>query len=207
MIDALLNVHDGESWDDLRGRVGGTLGLDGPVPSPVLRRMMAEPAFAHNVLTCRNTPGFLLALFDDPRTRAYHDAADDAPAAPAARRTASERSSAELLRSAAGALMRWGKAGFSTVDAATFQRRWEACQACAHLMEPPGEKLLYRVRLASDVDGRVCDACGCVAARKARLPGENCPVASDADPLLNRWGEPRPVTTAEENVPALAVQT
>jgi len=198
VITALLEARETESWDDLRARVGEVLSLEGPVPGPVLRRMLAEPAFARDVLTCRSAPAFLAVLFADHRNAAYADepapAPAPAPASPSAEAPAStgaaERSNTELLKSAAGALLRWGKTGFSTVDAATFQRRWGACQGCPHLQAAPADRAVYRVKLSSDVDGRVCDACGCVASRKARLPSESCPVADALDPALNRWGEP-----------------
>jgi hypothetical protein len=183
VIQELLDAPETESWDETRARVGRGLGLPGPVPGPVLRRMLAEPAFARDVAISRSAPGFLRALFDDPRTARYADPPAEA-AGPA------ERSNAELLRSAAGALMRWGRTGFARVDEATFERRWSACQGCPNLGDPPEDRALYRVKLAGDVDRRVCGACGCVASRKARLPTETCPVADPADPAMNRWGEP-----------------
>jgi hypothetical protein len=180
VIQELLGATETENWDDTRARVGRGLGLEGPVPDPVLRRMLAEPGFARDVTISRGAPAFLRALFDDPRTARY--------AGPLAEQA--ERSNAELLKSAAGALLRWGRTGFARVDDATFQRRWSACQGCPHLQDPPADRALYRVKLAGDVDRRVCDACGCVASRKARLPSESCPVADALDPALNRWGEP-----------------
>lgn len=177
----LLSVGEGESWDEMRLRVGRVLGIGEPVPSAVMQRMIADGTFAHDVLSSRNVPSFLNALFADPANAAY---------APAEQPV--HRSNAELLSRAAGALLSWGKAGFSQVDAATYERRFGACRACPHLIDPPADRLLYKLASGTPLERKICNACGCVAARKARLPSERCPQADPADPSSNRWGQPLP---------------
>ena len=65
-----------------------------------------------------------------------------------------------------------------------------ACRACPHLVDPPADRLLYKLSTGSPVERKICDACGCVASRKARLPSEGCPKADPSDPARTRWGEP-----------------
>lgn len=55
------------------------------------------------------------------------------------------------------------------------------------------DRTLYVDRFVFDeVAGRlICGLCGCVAAKKARLPHEACPGPDPRDPTQTRWGEPR----------------
>ena len=177
MIPELNNIDGTESWDELRERFGKVLGLDSPVPAAVMRRAMADSIFAHRLLTSRNSRGFLDSLMRDPRNRAY-DVAEPP----------TELSNRELIGKAAKALVSWGKSGFSQVDQETYTRRIDACHGCPNLGEP-GNQLVYKLRRKSE-DSRVCKLCGCVAARKARLPTESCPAAHPTEPGLSRWGEP-----------------
>jgi hypothetical protein len=178
-FESLLAVGEGETWDAMCLRVGRVLGMSEPVPSHAMQRMIADGTFAHDVLSSRNVPAFLEALFDDPASRAYGGSAQTV-----------HRSNAELLAKAAGALLTWGKTGFSQVNAATYERRFGACRACPHLVDPPADRLLYKLSTGSPVERKICDACGCVASRKARLPSEGCPQADPSDPSRTRWGEP-----------------
>ena len=89
----------------------------------------------------------------------------------------------------ASAIGKWAASGFAIVADEEFDRRWAACQSCAHLVDPP--TATYRVigaLVKSDL--RVCRICGCNAISKAKLQTERCPVQSDANPDVNRWGQP-----------------
>jgi hypothetical protein len=194
VIQQLADLTGDESWDELREHVGHALGLDRPVPGGVLRRAMVDSEFAHRLLVSRGSPGFLAALIDEPKNQAY-----ELPGFPPDRldRTdgtvpgeATPRSNGELARRAAKALIGWGRAGFTQVDDQTYERRLDACRACPHLVQPP-QKLVYRIGGRGAEDPRICDLCGCVVTRKARLPREQCPGADPADPARTRWGEPR----------------
>jgi hypothetical protein len=186
MIRNLLNVSEKTPLPEMQARLSEVLGLERPVPMAVLLRAIEDPGFANDLITCRGAPGFLAALFDDRRTLAYAPAADDKPA-----------SSLALASKAATALIRWGKAGFSTVDERTLGAREAACLACPHLGEPQAmlQKLVptspVSERIGSRLGRKVCTLCGCVASRKIRLPSETCPGAHPIHPGLTRWGEER----------------
>jgi hypothetical protein len=196
-IEALVGAGDDgaeASIDDLRARLGVALELDGPAPTEVFRRAVDDPAFAEDLLTCRGAPGFLQALFEAPATRAYACVAEDAGDG-GAEAPSSEAGNRELVARAADAFVRWGRAGFSTVDDTVLARREAACLACPHLREPtaavqrlaPGRET---DRLGARLGRRVCDLCGCTTSRKIRLPSESCPGRDPADASLTRWGEP-----------------
>jgi hypothetical protein len=105
-----------------------------------------------------------------------------APAAP----EAPGQSTAELVAKASKSFWEWTKSGFRVIDEATYATRIAACQACPNLIDHP-DKPVYA--LVAKRDDKICAACGCVVAKKAKLPHEACPVADPARPGLNRWGE------------------
>jgi hypothetical protein len=188
MIQGLLDVDHNTPLPVMRAKLGGVLGLDGPVPMPVLLRALEDPGFASDLITCRSAPAFLAALFDDKRTRAYAPAAAAAETAPT--------STVALAGKAAQALARWARSGFSTVDADVLERRETACLGCPNLAEP--DSLLQKMvptdaasdRVGSRLGRKVCKLCGCVASKKIRLPTEACPGPHPARAGVTRWDEP-----------------
>jgi hypothetical protein len=185
MIQALLNTNETTPLPEMCARLGQVLGLGKPVPQAVLLRAIDDPAFAADLITCRNAPGFLAALFDDRRTRAYVPLA--AP---------TQASSIALAAKAAAALTRWGRAGFSTVDAATLERRESACLACPNLAAPQAaiQKLAARDiaddRAGQRLGNKICMLCGCLVSKKIHLPTEACPDPHPTRANVTRWGEP-----------------
>lgn len=196
MLHTVDELKGTTSEAELAERLGAFLGLDTAAPGPVVRRAIVDDRFCRYLLTSRGRPGTLKVLFSDPVNRTYEDqAAAEVVAAPppaleAETPTAAERSSLSLIMKAGAAVAKWGASGFARVDDATFDARFGACQRCDQLVAPP-DKLLYKVRLGARSDQRVCNACGCPAANKAKLPTEHCPLADPANPGVNRWGEPR----------------
>lgn len=190
MIQLLSDIGEATPMPEMQDRLGEVLGLGRAVPMPVLLRAIEDPGFASDLITCRNAPDFLAALFDDKRTRAYAPAAEKEAASPV-----------RLAGKAASALARWGKAGFSTVDDETLERRESACLTCPHLTEP--ESLLQKMVPVGPVSGdlgsrlgrRTCNLCGCVATKKIRLPTESCPGGHPVRDGMTRWGEPMAATT------------
>jgi hypothetical protein len=190
MIQELIEIKDTESVSEMCTRFGTWLGSEKPVPEPVLLRALDDPGYASDLITCRNAPAFLEALFTDPRNAAW------APApAPAAEPVAGSAGNLELVGRAAQAFLRWGNAGFSTVDPATLERRENACLACPHLSEP--DRLLQRLagraageQVGSRTGKRVCGRCGCNVGKKMRLSSESCPELHPTLVGLTRWGEP-----------------
>ncbi len=184
MIQQLLDLNGEETVPDLCARLGDVLGLDGPAPEAALRRACEDPAFAGDLLTCRGAPGFLQALLDAPATRAYE-------------RERPAPGNRELVGRAAAAFVRWGRAGFSTVDEEALARREAACLACPHLREPASavQRLVparEEDRLGARTGRRVCELCGCNVAKKMRLPSESCPGPHPTRAGVTRWGEPLP---------------
>lgn len=174
----LDELKSSTSWQETQARLGEFLGLDGPAPIAIVRRAMQEEQFCYYLITARNHPELLKFLLADPKNAKY-DMAE----------TAAGYTSAQLARKAAGALASWGRAGFSRVDDEVFEQRFGACLACEHLVDPP-DRIVYKATVGAKSDKRVCAACGCVAARKARLTSESCPVAHREMPGMTRWGEP-----------------
>lgn len=99
------------------------------------------------------------------------------------------RSTASLVFQASRSLLRWAAGSFKTVDDEHHARRMAACGSCEHLRAPAGN-LVHDLIRAIDPASKVCGLCGCVAAKKARLPHESCPAADPHDPTMTRWGEP-----------------
>lgn len=201
MLHTVEELRGTTSEVELGERLGVFLGLATAAPMPVVRRAIVDDRFCRYLLTSRGRPSTLKVLFADPANQQYQDgpeavadvvadAVADPVADPAPAPTATERSSFSLIMKAGAAVAKWGASGFARVDDATFEARFDACQRCDQLVAPP-DKVLYKVRLNAQSDQRVCNACGCPAARKAKLPTEHCPLADPANPGFNRWGEPR----------------
>lgn len=186
MIQEFLDVSESTPLPVMRERLGEMLGLGRPVPMPVLLRAIDDPGFASDLITCRSSPDFLAALFDDRRTRAYARESSSVGTPPPA----------VLAGKAATALTRWAKAGFSTVDRDVLERRESACLNCPHLVEPQSllQKMVPVGHISGEVGSRlgrkVCELCGCVATKKMRLPTEPCPGEHPVHAGLSRWGEP-----------------
>lgn len=68
----------------------------------------------------------------------------------------------QMAVSAAKAAARFAFSGFKTVDDATYQKRWQACLACEHLLAAEKE------------EHRRCALCGCFMKFKTKLPAEKC---------------------------------
>ena len=189
MIPGLCEITGTETWDELRARFGDALGLSEPVPEAALRRAMLDSNFAHRLLVSRNRPGFLAVLLSDPSNTRY-EVPEELRTQETAPVPAREHSTIALARSAAKAMLSWGRAGFTQVTQETYERRINACHACPHLVEAP-DRLVYKVRLNRQEDMRICNLCGCVASRKAWIPTEKCPGIDASNPALNLWGELR----------------
>ncbi|NNB93037.1 hypothetical protein HI113_03815 [Corallococcus exiguus] len=182
MLEAIEELRGASSEQELSARFGQFLGLSGGVPLPTLRRAIIDDRFALHLILSRNQPRALKMLFRDPRNTQYENT--EAP---------EQHSNLELLWKAGKAIAKWGATGFEKIDPKLFEDRFSACQGCEKLVEPPN-RVLYKVKLSGASDQRICSACGCVAARKARVPTERCPVADPTKPGLNRWGQPLPTS-------------
>ncbi len=192
MLSELLELKEGESLDDLCGRFGRFLGLEAPVPKPVLLHAINDSDYATHLIVSRGAPEFLQVLFGMALP------AEGLQEASSATDAAAGQSDLELVKRAATALLRWGKSGFSIVDEATLERREDACLACPNL-GTPGSLLQKLVssgsasgKLGQRASNRVCKLCGCNIAKKIRLASESCPDRHPTQAGLTRWGEPQP---------------
>lgn len=185
MIQELLDIKPTDSFQDMCNRMGTFLGLEKQVPENAMYRAIQDQDFANNLIMCRNAPGFLEVLLNDPANEKYATA------------VAAEVkvSNAELIQKAAGAFLRWGKAGFSVVDDEVLEARENACLGCEYISKP--ETILQKIvtskskeQIGKRVADCVCKLCGCSLSRKIRLPSESCPALHPENSQLNRWGEP-----------------
>ncbi len=163
--------------DDKCRELADVLGLAEPVTHAVLHAALYDSTYAHNLLASRRSPAFLHDLLSNPPKVAHLEQQVD------------EKASVELVKKATEALWKWAKTGFSTVEKAVLEKRYNTCMSCPHLKDQPN-RILYKVVSANKEEEKVCSLCGCVVANKVRLPSEACP---DRHPVLagmNRWEEP-----------------
>lgn len=185
MIQDILDIKPTDSFQDMCDRMAAFLGMKTRIPENAMRRAIQDPDFANDLITCRNAPDFLEALLDDPGNDHYAE-----PEAEAAKIT-----NTELLKKASGALLRWSKAGFSTVDDEVLETRENACLGCEYISKPETmlQKLVTsksKAQIGKRVADCVCKLCGCSLSKKIRLPSEACPAVHPKNQELNRWSEP-----------------
>lgn len=186
MIQDVLDIKPTDSFQDMCDRMASFLGMKTKMPENAMRRAIEDPEFANDLITCRNAPDFLESLLDDPENEQY--AVNEVET--------NKIGNMELLKRASGALLRWGKAGFSTVDDVVLERRENACLGCEYNSKP--ETLLQKLvtsksseNIGQRVADCVCKLCGCSLSKKILLPAEACPAVHPEDHELNRWGEPK----------------
>lgn len=192
---SLNQLSKAASVDELRERMAEVLGLPHPVEERATLACVVYPDYARRLLAARGQPDMLEYLLtaapkidrQHPRFRPTAESAEQADGA--------RLSSARLVTEASKSLLRWAASGFTPVDEATYERRLAACRRCEHLRKPD-DRLLYRIATAFDASKSVCGLCGCVVAKKARVPHEACPCAAPDDAGKTRWGEPRTAESA-----------
>jgi hypothetical protein len=182
----LEETHTAEPIEEQRARLGELLGLDEPAPADVLVSAIEDREYARNLMLCKDTPPLRDFLLQNPPLRAEPPPGE-----------APEKSARELLGAASKSFWAWTRSGFSVVDEETYERRFGTCLECPHLVDPPSRGL-YKVigATGSDVTSKICELCGCVASRKARLPTDTCPAPHAELEGVNKWGEPLPVAAA-----------
>jgi hypothetical protein len=162
---------------------GDILELGEPVSPQVLFAALQDSTYARNLLVSRRSPPHLHYLLSNPPAVDIPDQHMRMP------------SNGELVKSAATALFKWAKTGFSTVDEATLERRENACLNCPHLVAATRilQKIVPSGKTSTEIGRRtgdkVCDLCGCSLKRKMRLTSESCPGKDPDRPEFTRWGE------------------
>ena len=165
--------------DEGRAALATLLNLTHPVDADVLISAIEDPDYARNLMVSRNAPPFLDHLLAHPPKRAN---------TAASRAGNVEPGNAVLVGKAAKSLWAWAKSGLEMVSDDVYQHRLSACAQCPHHIEPP-QRMVYK--LAGAAGRSVCDLCGCVSSRKARLPHESCPSDHPERAGFSRWGEPK----------------
>lgn len=171
-----LREHQGTVADKCR-EMGELLGLSEPVSEQVLQAALHDSSYAHNLLATRRNAAFLQYLLANP------------PAVPK-QQEVEAKTSLQLVKKASEAMWKWAKTGFSTVDEAVLQKRYNTCMQCPNLQDQT-EQIVYKVFSGSkQAEEKICSLCGCVVANKVRLPTEACPDRHPHLPGVNRWEEP-----------------
>ncbi len=165
MIPLLQRLETTGSWEMQIQELGSYLGTSTPLPDAVLRRARVDDHFASLLVLSRNQADLLERLYNAPRTRVFAQENEPQPV---------ERSTRATVRKLAGSLLEWARNGFETASDDEYASRLETCRACPELVDAP-DLTIYKLKLASEKDMRVCNLCGCVARRKARLASESCP--------------------------------
>lgn len=183
----LGDMSKATSVEQLRQQMGEFLQLEHPVTERAALACVLQPDYARRLLAARGHPAMLAHLLAaapqvDRRHSRFRFQAEDAPA-----RT-DGLSSAQLIADASKSILRWAVSGFAPVDDATYERRLNACAGCEHLTRPD-DRLIYKLATAFDASRSVCGLCGCVVAKKARVPHETCPGTDPNDDRQTRWGE------------------
>lgn len=187
-MQILEKMRESDSWEEVCERFGEYLGLDNPAPPEVVNRALKDDIFIHYLIVCRNYPDYLKKLLDDPKNKNFLNS-DEELIGYAPKDEKKKLSNFDLVRRASHSLVKWAGTGFEPMNQQRYETRLDACRNCEHLVDPP-KKLVYKIKLKSNSDMRICNECGCVAARKARLPTESCPVPHPFRPGFTKWNEP-----------------
>lgn len=184
-LSPLADIYKADSFHEARQRLGAYFGLDADAPANVTARVLNDQRFAALVASMGKFPEWRQKFLNDPFNAKFEvpDADTDQG------RTRSLTSTATLVKKAAFGLLKWGTQGFFAVDPVVKEKRAAACTECDQAVEAPKTKL-YEVANLGSSDTRMCDACGCLLAKKIAMPTESCPLAHPDDPTLTRWGEP-----------------
>jgi hypothetical protein len=173
---------EGETLADKCLTLGYMLGFEQPVSENVLIAAVEEPAYARILLAAVNKPERLNDLLNNPPRVQGKEPVNTYTAT-------------KLLTKASSALMKWALNGFPTVSKAVLRAREDACLACpnltaaAHALQQLSASSSSSATPGKRTGNKTCAACGCVVTNKIRLATESCPVADEAQPGMNRWGE------------------
>ncbi len=178
MASEAMMIQQPHSLSEDCARLGRELRLGAPAPEAVLVGALQDPEYARNLFVCRETPPMLHFLLNNPPQPKAIAIAPQQTSAP-------EHSTLELVSKASKSFWAWTKSGFQTVTDEVYAARLASCTACPKLMTHP-EKAAYALVSLND---KICADCGCVVAKKAKLPHETCPASDPQRPGLNRWGE------------------
>lgn len=142
------------------------------VSQTAARAAINDPLYLHQLNAARAEPDLLRALLETPPKTV--------------------RSTPRALSNATKALARWALSGFQQVSSDMLTKRLSACAVCPRLGSASPSELAYLATkvIGGNIDGRVCDLCGCLVDVKARLASEACPEPHPENFSVSRWSEP-----------------
>jgi hypothetical protein len=170
----LAEIKTLDNWEDVRHHVGELINFDGELPDAVINRVLTDEKFALYLVMTKDSPKLQYQLLYNTTLQTKEEKAP---------------SNTDLLIKASGSLFKWAKAGFTQISEVAYEKRINACHSCPNLKEP-AKKAVYLASKLAGGEQSVCGLCGCVAARKAKLPTESCPAQDPVNPSFSRWGEP-----------------
>lgn len=144
---------------DLQTAVTKLLALDKPFPKPLVERIKKDDVFARLIYKASTEreliPSILLLNENHNNTTPKH-------------------SNTQLIKKGASAIVEWGAGGFQFADKELVNKRKALCNACPYLTQATNQ-LAYKLKLNRNEDTSICSSCGCIIARKVRLPKQVCP--------------------------------
>jgi hypothetical protein len=183
VLAPVLNAKD---FSTSRRRLAEIISIEEQASVSVTARVLADPKFAHHLVSVRSFPKWRDKLLNDEANKLFdavqdtHDDIEDALPATVA----------GLAKKVALSLARWGATGFATVDPWLQKFRTDACRRCDQNVPAP-PSLVYRYgAMTKGNPVPMCKACGCLIERKALMVTETCPLPSTSDPTRTRWDEP-----------------
>ncbi len=173
-----------DSFEEQCKKFSELLELSRPVSEDVLFSAIHDEEYARQLIINKRIPSkFMKLLRNPPKVKSNH-------------KSTHPHSNAELIKSAAVALIKWGKSGFTKVDAKTLETRENACLACPNMVDPGMviQKIIPSHKISNKVGERtgkhICDLCGCQIHKKIQLISENCPDKHPELEGMTRWHEP-----------------
>jgi hypothetical protein len=127
----------------------------------LLGRIARDPLFLHHLIICKNNPELVELLFHEAETF-------QSP-------SRSKLTNRQLLKRASVAVSHWAATGFRRVSEEEYQRRLSVCASCDHQINAPKDKFLYKLLSTASEHPKICNLCGCMLTKKARLVSEKCP--------------------------------
>jgi hypothetical protein len=183
MTDKLINRED--SFEDQCKKFGDLLQLRKPVSAKVMWSAIHDDNYARDLVVNKNRPFYLKKLLENP------------PEVESKHKPEHHHTNRELIASAASALIRWSKSGFTKVNAEVLETRENACLSCPNMVDPENfiQKLVPSKSISNKIGERtgnhVCDLCGCHIGKKIQLYSESCPEEHPTKKGFTRWDEPK----------------
>ncbi|HEX3043486.1 MAG TPA: cysteine desulfurase family protein [Bacillota bacterium] len=114
MSNLLAEIKNAISWEDLCGKFGDYLGLEGPAPLAVTRRTARDDNFARYLISARNQRDMLELLLKDPRNKEFELLNESDPAW-----------KTQALKQTALSIYKWSQVGYQDPKEMEYSRRYQ----------------------------------------------------------------------------------